>query len=363
MVWCLLILYLKVMKKHPQISLVQAECAALLAELSWISPSCVALIAEEGCLQLALSSMQCHSTNLKVQQMTCSFFRAMSYDFHNHRAIASVDGVRAVVDSMKRNTKKYDVLKEACYFFQNIMCNPDTKSKTTECVLSTVPIIIDALGDKLRDVEYTRAACGVLANLAIDENAREQMIRYNLLVPTLLSILASSKIDMDACKCSLNVLNFLATVNNKAKAKIANHGGMKTIIGFLTPLDSVILLDSGMRLLAELTKTNKRNSQLFLDEGGFELVTTKMMNNAHWSILQVQAFATVRNLAVLDLEEVKVAVSLILEVIRDHKEDRIQLDACQALLQYCCRFPSAAKMLQSEEANQILASSQFKYLS
>ena len=190
------------MKNHPQKSFLQAEASALLSELSWVSPSCVAAIAENGCLELVRSSMQCHGTNLKVQQMACGFFRGMSYDFANHHIIASVDGVGTIIDSMKRNTKQYDVLKEGCYFLQNILCNPEITCETIECVSFIIPIIIDALCEKIDDAEYTGAACGVLANLAIHESAREHIVRYNLSIPTLLSVVRSG-IDKVACKYSL----------------------------------------------------------------------------------------------------------------------------------------------------------------
>jgi len=87
---------------------------------------------------------------------------------------------------------------------------------------------------------------------------------------------------------------------------------------------------------------------------------TKTVNDAHLSHLKAQAFAVVHNLSVLDLKKVNGAVSLILATISSYKEDSmIQFDTCQALLQFCCRFPNAAKKLQSEDASQILALSKF----
>jgi hypothetical protein len=259
---------------------------------------------------------------------------------------------------MKRNTKQYDVLKEGCYFLQNILCNPEITCETIECVSFIIPIIIDALCEKIDDAEYTGAACGVLANLAIHESAREHIVRYNLSIPTLLSVVRSG-IDKVACKYSLNALSFLATVNDDTKAKIAKLQGMTTVMNFLIPLSEIVLLDSGMRLLAELTEKNKENSQLLLDEGGLEFVTTKMTGNAQSSHLQVSAFAVLRNLAILDFEKVDDAVISILTMMRSHKEDSmVQVDACQALLQYCCRYPGTATLLQSEEAGQTLSLSQ-----
>lgn len=106
------------MNVHPDKSIVQAEASALLAELVWVNQSCTVAIVEEGCLQLVLKSLSV--TDLKVQQTGCIFFRALSYDFANHPIIDRFLGVGAVIDSMKRNADKYDVLKEGCYFLQNV---------------------------------------------------------------------------------------------------------------------------------------------------------------------------------------------------------------------------------------------------
>jgi len=108
------------MTVHTDKSIVQAEASALLAELAWLNQSCTVAIVEEGCIQLVLKSLKQHGIDLKVQQMGCNFFRALSYDFANHPIIDRFSGVGAVIDSMKQNADKYDVLKEGSYFLQNV---------------------------------------------------------------------------------------------------------------------------------------------------------------------------------------------------------------------------------------------------
>jgi len=352
----------KAMMDHPQKGIVQAEACALLAELTWVIPSCVATIFDEGLLQLVLSSMQCHETNLKVQHMACGFFRAMSDDFESHSSINSVDGVGNVINAMKRYPKKYDILKEGCYFMQNILCNPAILPETIELIVSkdVVPLIIDAMGNKANDVECVTAACGLLANLVIDESAREHVGKCDLTVPTLLAVLGSGT-DMDARKCSLNALSFLATGNDVNIAKIISLDGIKTLMDFLTPPNDVVLADSGMRLLAELTKNSKVNSQTLMDTGGLEFVTNEMANNPDSPHLQASAFRVLRNLPI-GLDKVDATVHLILKSMETHEEDSIvQYEGCHVLMSYCCRFPTGtAEPLCSQEAGPILAHSRFQ---
>mmetsp|Transcript_34391 Transcript_34391/g.72464 ORF Transcript_34391/g.72464 Transcript_34391/m.72464 type:complete len:1592 (+) Transcript_34391:26-4801(+) len=351
----------KAMKDHPNKTIVQAEASALLAELIWINPSCTAAIVEEGCIQLVLNSMQHHGTHLKVQQMACGFFRAMSYDVANHGTINSVNGVGVIIDAMKRNMKKYEILTEGCYFLQNILCNPDILPDATQLVVSkgTIPLIINAIREKADDTEYAGAACGVLANLAIDEGAREHISSYETSISTLLMVIGSG-IDMDDTKRALNALSLLATDNDDNKAQIVNLGGIKKVMDLMTPPNDVLLVDSAMRLLFELTKNNNENSKLLLEAGGFDLVSTEMMKNSDSPHLQARACAVLGNIPA-GIDKAKDALVLTLASMKKNKEESmVQYEGCKALLKHCCRFPTFFEKLRSEDARQILEQSHFE---
>ena len=113
------------MKDPPAKTFVQAESRALLAQLAWVDPVCVAAIIAEGLHHLVLSSMRRHVNHLKVQQMGCGFFRSLSYEFANHQCIENVNGVGEIIDAMCRNSKKQLVMKAGWFFLQNMLCNPD----------------------------------------------------------------------------------------------------------------------------------------------------------------------------------------------------------------------------------------------
>ena len=355
----------KAIKDHPDKTIVHAEASALLAELSWINPSCIGKIVEHGCLQLVLKSIERHSTHLKVNQMGLGFFRALSYDFVNHPSIESVNGVSSIIDAMTRNAKKYVIMKEGCYFLQNILCNPDISMETIELIVSKdiALTIIDSISisDDKYDAEYLEAACGVLANLAIDNTAREQIGGYESSIPALLSVFGHGVTSDAACKCSLNALKLLAAGNDDIKFKIAHLGGIKTVSDFLLPPNAVILSDAGLGLLSELAKDNERNAQMLLDTGGFDLVTSEMTNHSDSSNLQARACEVLCNLPISNTDEVDAAVKLILSAMKNHKDSSlVQYEGAQALLKFCWTYPSTAEILKSEEATaSILAESQY----
>lgn len=347
----------KAVKDHPDKTIVHAEASALLAELSWVNPSCIGKIVEEGCLQLVLKSLELHGTHLKVQQMGLGFFRALSYDFVNHASIESVNGVVSIINSMKRNLNKYDIMKEGCYFLQNILCNPDITPETIRVLISSgiAPIILETISKKPNDAEYLAASCGVIANIAINDDAREQIMSFDSAVPTLLSVLEADCKDLEACKCSLNALTLLCSRDDDTKFKIVSSGGIQAVMGLKPPPPNGV----GLALLAELSKDSTKYSQQLYDAGGYDFVIAEMTNNYESAHLQAKACELLSNLRIKNTDQVISAVKLILTAMKNHEHDpTTQYTGSQALLAFC-QVESAIELLTSEEAEMILGSSQF----
>ena len=348
----------KAVNDHPDKTIVHAEASALLAELSWVNPSCIGKIVEEGCLQLVLKSLEQHGTHLKVQQMGVGFFRALSYDFVNHASIESVNGVGSIINSMKRNLNKYDIMKEGCYFLQNILCNPDITPETVQILISSgiAPIILETISKKPNDAEYLAASCGVIANIAINDDAREQIMSVDSAVPTLLSVLETDSKDLDACKCSLNALTLLCcSGDDDTKFKIVSSGGIQAVMGLKPPPPNGV----GLALLTELAKDSVKYSQQLYDAGGYDFVIAEMTNNYESAHLQAKACELLSNLRITNTDQVISAVKLILTAMKNHEHDpATQYTGSQALLAFC-QVGSATELLTSEEAEVILGSSQF----
>ena len=84
-----------------------------LAEIAWICPHLGIETIDEGSLELAMTAMERHGVHSKVQQMGCAFLRALSYDVDCcGRLDKSKKVVSTVVDSIRRNPRKVNVLME-----------------------------------------------------------------------------------------------------------------------------------------------------------------------------------------------------------------------------------------------------------
>jgi hypothetical protein len=339
---------------------VQAEASALLSQLAWVDPACSAAIIAEGLHHLVLSSMKRHVNHLKVQQMGCGFFRSLSYDFANHECIENVNGVVEIIDAMKRNAKKEMIMKQGCYFLQNILCNPDILPETIRLVVSSEVAftVVDGLSENIDDADYVDAACGVLSNLAINEVARSHVGDYQKSVPLLLTILGPDTSE-DAWKSSMNALKLLATGNVDTKAKIVDHGGIKKVIDYLKQQNNdVVVVDTGLGLLSELASDNRKISRLLFNSGCFDLIKEATAKHSDSPHIQARACELLSNLPI-DANDVKGAIGFTLTSMTNHRHSFVQYAGCHALLQFCCRFPESAQLLQSKRASPILRQSQY----
>jgi hypothetical protein len=93
---------------------IQAEAMCTLAEIYRVCPRLNKLetMHRGGCLDLAILAMERHPYHAKVQQMACRIFRALSHDTKCCSKLKSKKVVSAVVDSIRRNPKKRDVMEE-----------------------------------------------------------------------------------------------------------------------------------------------------------------------------------------------------------------------------------------------------------
>jgi len=354
------------MRSHPSVTLVLAEANCTLSELLWKNPKCISAIINEGILPLLIESMQHHGTHLKVQQMACGFWRSMSYDFQEHMTIYRFNGVQAVVDSMKRNPTKFEILKEGCFFIQNIVCNPEVSRDTVNMIVANgiIPIVVDAVASFPTKNDFIEAACGALTNLAIDENARSAIGQYSRTIPTILSILESEILEGDVLHSSLSALKVLAKENDANKAMIVNAGAVDRVMKFLKQhTDDDYLVARGFGLLIELTRNGTESDETTIELNGFfDLVTSEMKKRPGSVHIQAGGCGMLRNLPLSRREQAETAMILVLEAMKNHSEDSmVQFEGCHALLWYSSKFPELAAMLQSEENSRVLFKSHLRY--
>ena len=121
----------------------------------------------------------------------------------------------------------------------------------------------------------------------------------------------------------------------------------------------MVLTGTCLGLLTELTRNSHDNSAMLMSAGGFEFITNEMSKHPDLSFIQAGCCGILRNLPLRETGEAKAAISLILDAMRNHKEDNmVQFEGCHALLKFCSLFPSLAPSLQSKENVRILCQSQ-----
>lgn len=352
--------------QHPRKTAFIAEAINLLVDMIAVNPSVGTSIVQEGLLDLIIASMYSNAHNSRVQQASLVIFRALSYDFTKHSDIQNVKGVEGVIESMKRNPKKFDVMKDVCLILQNFLSNEERRQETIELVtsLNVLPVIIDGMYSN-KEMGFLVAACGLLANLAMDEDAKMLISDYSLSMKTLLAVLECANIDAEVAMSTLTILRLLLTDNQENKRKIAEGGGMKTVVDFLAAPREVILAESGLELLAEMINDNADNTEQLKVCGGIQFVTSLMKGKPRSSSLQAVgcrilcSFTTrahpsygvsARPIQAAEAEE---ALKLVLVVMKSHRNNNaVQLESSRALFHFCSVFPNLTASLDSSILRQ-----------
>ena len=104
---------------------------------------------------------------------------------------------------------------------QNILGNPELLRETIQQVVSSgiTLTIIDSILAKVDDDEYHGTACGMLANLALDESGRQHIADYDSSILTLLKVIGLGV--EEPSNCCLTALKLLASGKVMiAKAKL-----------------------------------------------------------------------------------------------------------------------------------------------
>lgn len=353
--------------QHPRKTAFIAEAINLLVDMIAVNPSVVTTsIVQEGLLDLIIESMYANTNNSRVHQASSGIFRALSYDFTKHSDIQNVKGVEGVIESTKRNPKLFDVMKDVCLILQNFLSNEERRQETIELVtsLNVMPVIIDGMYSN-KEMGFLVAACGLLANLAMDEDAKMLISDYSLSMKTLLAVLECANIDAEVAMSTLTILRLLLTDNQENKRKIAEGGGMKTVVDFLTAPREVILAESGLELLAEMINDNANNAEQLKGCGGIQFVTSLMKGKPRSSSLQAVgcrilcSFTTRANPSYgvsahpIQIEEAEEALKLVLSIMKSHRyNNSVQLESSRALFHFCSVFPNLTTSLDSSILRQ-----------
>lgn len=341
------------MREHPEKTIVQAEACCTLAEMIWLDPTISTKLAHEGAIELIATCMNRFTTNLKVQQMGCGAFRALTYDEASVPFIKDADGLAAVLSSMKNNPNKLLVQREACYFLQNMLVHEnDTANAISKS--RVVPIIADAIGNEHADAEFIQSVCGLIANLALNKRAKAAIGKSGA-IPCIIDALNSSK-DLDVKQAACSALKHLALESSDNQKRISDAGGLDAVFSAVSSSDDEVLLIAAFGALKELCIKDEASSRKLVSKGIVKILLKAMQDNQDLAIMQSAACGLIGYLPYgkRDKEAPKLA-KLIIAAMKAHSAvSYVQIEGCDALVELAqvstvvpiLKEKSAAKVLQ-----------------
>ena len=342
------------MREHPEKTIVQAEACCTLAEMIWLDPTISTKLAHEGAIELIATCMNRFTTNLKVQQMGCGAFRALTYDEASVPFIKDADGLATVLSSMKANPSKLLVQREACYFLQNMLVH---ENETANAISKSrvVPIIADAMANEHADAEFIQSVCGLIANLALNKRAKAAIGKSGA-IPCIIDALNSSE-DLDVKQAACSALKHLALESSDNQKRISEAGGLDAVFSAVkSSSDDEVLLIAAFGALKELCIKDEASSRKLVSKGIVKILLKAMQDNQDLAIMQSAACGLIGYLPYgkRDKEAPKLA-KLIIAAMKAHGDvSYVQIEGCDALVELAqvstvipfLKEKSTAKVLQ-----------------
>ena len=350
------------MRDHLEKNILQAEACCTLAEMIWVFPGISTKLAHMGVIDLIVTSIHSCPNNSKVQQMGCGALGAFSYDENFTQHIMDAGGVQAVVAAMERFPKKVAVLREGCFFFQNLIVrSADALSAVSNS--EVVPIIVGVMSTENLGTEILLPICGLIANLAVNKEAKEFIGQSDAISATI-SVLNSSN-DGEVKQAACTVLKNLAIGSSGNQTKITEKGGLDALFGAIRihPGDALLLILS-FNVMKELCVKDEEIAYQIVDNGGIKIILKAMQKNSDLAAMQVAACEIIGYLFLEGKSEIHAPklVKAIVTAMKNHSEvSDVQIQGCDALFELS-QISTTRLILKKQETQELLlkAKSQFK---
>ena len=342
------------MREHNDKSILQAEACCTLAEMLWVYPGVSLKLSHAGANDLIIVAMNRHTTNIKVQQMGCGAFRALSYDSASIGHITDAAS-SAVISSMERNPTKPAILKEGCFFLQNMLVYCSTNDKAIS-ESQVVPVIVSGLSDEHFDDEFRQTACGLIANLALNESAKATIGRFGAIHSLIATLNATYDVEVKQAACS--ALKHLALSSSDNQAKIYQAGGLDAAFSAInTTPDDTVLLVAAFGLMKELCINEEEAARDIVRKGGVKIILKAMKENMDIPTLQVAACGVIGYLLYenRDTSRAQKLASAIIDALKNHGDAAVvQIEGCDALLELATQVPAVRKILKRKDVESLL---------
>jgi len=348
------------MREHPDKTIVQAEACCTLAEMIWLDPTIATKLAHEGAIELIATCMNRFATNLKVQQMGCGAFRALTYDETSVHFISDADGLAAVLSSMKNNPTKLLVQREACYFLQNMLVH---ENQTANAISKSrvVPIIADAMANEHADAEFIQSVCGLIANLALNKRAKTAIGKSGAIPCIIEAVNASEDLDVKQAACS--ALKHLALESSDNQKRISEAGGLEAVFSAIKAFaNDEVLLIAAFGAMKELCIGDEASGRKLVSKGIVKIILRAMEENQDLAIMQSAACGLIGYLPYgkRDKEAPKLAKAVIAAMKAHGDGSYVQIEGCDALVELS-HINSVLPILKEKSTQKLLQKAKKEY--
>ena len=355
------------MKAHGGIPMVQAEAIGTIADLVWINAEHGETVAELGFVDLIASAMERHGTHPKINKLGCGFFRTCSYERANADLVKKV-GIAAVTNSMKRNPRKCDVLKEGSAFLQNMLVIYPDLTRTVikrqrgesegDGVIST---LVKAMKNNDKDASLHEAACGVLSNVALITNGKSEIIKAGS-IPVLMRVLKNAATfsgEIGLKRTLFLFLTLLATddeVNVESMLPSLRGGGLEDTFSLIKqhPKDSLLLV-AAFGFLKAIAEHNSQLADDIVRSGVVKLVVSAMDKQARFDQIQIASCALLSVIKHDGSKSSTFAAKRVINAIENHEDDPTVLEeACHALYNLAECTSTVVPLIKAKNVREML---------
>ena len=356
------------MKAHEGVPMVQAEAIGTIADLVWINAEHGETVAELGFVDLIASAMDRHDTHPKINKLGCGFFRTCSYERTNADLVKKI-GVTAVTNSMKRNPRKCDVLREGSAFLQNMLViYPDLARTVIKRQRGEseddgiVPILVNALKNNDKDANLHEAACGVLSNVALIASGKSAIIKAGS-IPVLMRVLENAATVSGEIGLKRTLFLFLTLLATDDEANVETMlprlrgGGLEDTLSMIKkhPKDSLLLV-AAFGFLKAIAEHNNHLADDIVRSGVVKLVVLAMDKHARFDQIQIASCAL---LAVIKHDGSKSSTSAakrVINAIENHEDDPAVLEeACHALYNLAECTSIIVPLIKAKDVREMLS--------
>ena len=267
--------------------------------------------------------------------------------------IHDADGLSAVLDSMKRNPTKLVVLKEACYFLQNMLVQA-TGIASTIFKARIVPILVEALSIENADVDFQQSVCGLVANLALDKKVKVTIGKSDAIHSIIATLNTTTNLEVKQSACS--ALKHIALESKSNQSKLSEAGGLEAAFGAIKSFpDDPVLLIAAFGVIKELCIYDEDIARDVVKKGGVRIILKAMKDNSDLAIMQFAACGVIGYLPYekRDKNAPKLAKAVI-DAMKTHSEvSYVQIAACDSLLELA-QVPTACTILKDKVTQKLL---------